>query len=98
MEKEAKEFSESEKSKKLEMSEIIQYIFNAIFIKSIIKNSTGNISIISFDSNEGLAEKTSPFDTFVPLVEGKTEIVINNISYLLVSGQGIIVPAIFPII
>src|SRR5690606_41671844 len=51
--------------------EIIEYMANSVVIKTIIKKSTGNISIMSFDSGEGLTEKTSPFDTFVQIIEGK---------------------------
>jgi len=73
--------------------EIIEYMANAVVIKTIIKKSTGNISVMSFDSGEGLTEKTSPFDTFAQIIEGKAEIVIDKISNLLESGQGIIIPA-----
>src|ERR1700744_2052518 len=73
--------------------EIIEYMANSVVIKTIIKKSTGNISIMSFDSGEGLTEKTSPFDTFVQIIEGKAEIVINNIAHLLESGMGITIPA-----
>src|ERR1700730_10813364 len=73
--------------------EIIEYMANSVVIKTIIKKSTGNISIMSFDSGEGLTEKTSPFDTFAQIIEGKAEIVIDKISNFLVSGQGIIIPA-----
>ena len=73
--------------------EIIEYMANSVVIKTIIKKSTGNISIMSFDSGEGLTEKTSPFDTFAQIIEGKAEIVIDKISNLLSSGQGIIIPA-----
>lgn len=84
---------ELEKSKAHIIVEIIEYMANSVVIKTIIKKSTGNISIMSFDSGEGLTEKTSPFDTFVQIVEGKAEIVINKISNFLESGQGIIIPA-----
>jgi len=73
--------------------EIIEYMTNAVVIKTIIKKSTGNISIMSFDSGEGLTEKTSPFDSFAQIIEGKADIVINKISHLLQTGQGIIIPA-----
>src|SRR5678815_1116672 len=73
--------------------EIIEYMPNAVVSKTIIKKSTGNISVMSFDSGEGLTEKTSPFDTFAQIIEGKADIVINKISNILVSGQGIIIPA-----
>jgi mannose-6-phosphate isomerase-like protein (cupin superfamily) len=76
--------------------EIIEYIPNSVVIKTIIKRSTGNISIMSFDSGEGLTEKTSPFDTFAQIIEGEAEIVIDNVSNYLKSGMGIIIPAQLP--
>ena len=90
------ELSELEKSKAHIIVEIIEYMPNSVVIKTIIKKSTGNISVMSFDSGEGLTEKTSPFDTFAQIIEGKAEIVINNVSHLLASGEGIIVPAHLP--
>jgi len=87
------ESPELEKSKSHIIVEIIEYMANSVVIKTIIKKSTGNISIMSFDSGEGLTEKTSPFDTFVQIIEGKAEIVIDKESNLLQSGQGIIIPA-----
>ena len=85
--------SELEKSKAHIIVEIIEYMTNSVVIKTIIKKSTGNINVMSFDSGEGLTEKTSPFDTFVQILEGKAEIVIDKESNLLESGQGIIIPA-----
>lgn len=84
---------ELEKSTPHIIVEIIEYVPNSVVIKTIIKKSTGNISAMSFDSGEGLTEKTSPFDTFVQIIEGKAEIVIDKISNKLESGQGIIIPA-----
>ena len=85
-----------EKSKAHIIVEIIEYMPNSVVIKTIIKKSSGNISVMSFDSGEGLTEKTSPFDTFAQIIEGKAEIVIDQVSTLLESGQGIIIPAHLP--
>jgi quercetin dioxygenase-like cupin family protein len=84
---------ELEKSKSHIIVEIIEYVPNSVVIKTIIKKSTGNISVMSFDSGEGLTEKTSPFDTYAQIIEGKADIVIDEVSNLLLSGQGIIIPA-----
>jgi quercetin dioxygenase-like cupin family protein len=84
---------ELEKSKAHIMVEIIEYLPNSVVIKTILKKSTGNISAMSFDSGEGLTEKMSPFDTFSQIIEGKATIVIDKIAHLLVSGQGIVIPA-----
>lgn len=87
---------ELEKSKAHIIIEIIEYMPNSVVIKTVLRKSTGNISVMSFDSGEGLTEKTSPFDTFAQIIEGKAEIVINNVSNMLQSGQGIIIPAHLP--
>lgn len=87
------EQAELERSKAHIIVEIIEYLANSVVIKTIIKKSTGNITVMSFDSGEGLTEKISPFDTFIQIIEGKAEIVIDKVSNLLESGQGIIIPA-----
>ena len=73
--------------------EIIEYIPNSVVSKTIIKKSTGNISVMSFDTGEGLTEKTSPFDTFAQIIDGQAEIVIDGKSHMLRSGEGIVIPA-----
>ena len=59
-----------EKGKVLITVEIIEYVPNSVVIKTILKKSTGNISVMSVDSGEGLTEKTTPFDTFVQIIDG----------------------------
>ena len=85
--------NELEKSKSYITKEIIEYIPNSVVSKTILKKSTGNIRVMSFDDGEGLAEKTSPFDTFVQIIEGKAEIIIDGTSLLLETGESIIIPA-----
>lgn len=84
---------EIEKSKVHITVEIIEYLTNAVVIKTIIKKSTGNISVMSFDSGEGLTEKTSPFDTFAQIIDGNAEIVIAGEPFFLETGQSIVIPA-----
>jgi len=87
------EHAELEKSKSHIVVEIIDYMPNSVVIKTIIKKSTGNISVMSFDSGEGLTERITPFDTFAQVIEGQAEIVIDKTSHLLYTGQAIIIPA-----
>lgn len=84
---------EMDKAKAFIIVEIIEYVPNSVVIKTIIKKTTGNVSAISFDTGEAMAEKVIPFDTFVQIIEGKAEIVIEGISNLLETGQSIIIPA-----
>jgi len=82
-----------EKSKTYIMIEVLEYVPHSVVIKTILKKSTGNISVMSFDSGEGLTENTSPFDTFAQIIEGQAEIVIDYKPFSLETGQSIIIPA-----
>lgn len=84
---------EVEKAIGLIVVEIIEYIPNSVVIKTIIKKSTGNVSAMSFDTGEGLTEKTSPFDTFVQIIDGNAEIVIDGKPNFLKTGEAIVIPA-----
>lgn len=87
------DIEEVEKSKAFISIEIIEYVPNSIVIKTILKKSTGNISVMSVDSGEGLTEKTSPFDTFAQVIDGQAELVISGKSNILKVGQSIVIPA-----
>ena len=82
-----------EKSRPIIMVEIIEYEPHSVVSKTVINKTTGNVSVISFDNGEGLVEKISPFDTFVQIIDGRAEIIIDKESYLLDTGQSIIIPA-----
>jgi quercetin dioxygenase-like cupin family protein len=84
---------EVEKEKSHIVVEIIQYIPNAVLSKTILKKLTGNITVSSFDAGEELAEKTSPFDNYIQIIDGTAEIIINEKTHKLTLGQGIIIPA-----
>ena len=85
--------TELEKSTAHIIVEIIEYVPNSVVSKTILKKSTGNISVMSFDTGEGLTEKTTAFDSFAQIIEGKAEIVIDGLSNILQTGQSIVIPA-----
>ena len=87
------EAKEVKKGKVLITVEIIEYIPHSVVIKTILKKSSGNISVMSFDEGEGLTEKITPFDTFAQIIEGKAEIIIGGESNMLETGQSIVIPA-----
>ncbi len=76
--------------------ELIEYEHNAVVSKSILKKATGSINAMSFDSGEGLNEKTSPFDTYVQIIDGSALIKINGKETTLEIGEGILIPAHIP--
>jgi len=82
-----------EKARAFIIVEIIEYVPNSVVIKTIIKKTTGNVTAVSCDTGEALNEKIIPFDTFVQIIDGKAEILIDGVSNLLDTGQSIIIPA-----
>ncbi|NNV55750.1 cupin domain-containing protein [Panacibacter sp. KCS-6] len=73
--------------------EIIEYIPQAMVSKTIIEKTTGNINVISFADGEGLAEKKSPHDSFIQIIDGRAELVIDGNLHMLETGYSIIIPA-----
>ncbi len=82
-----------EKSKPHIVVEIIEYVPNSVLSKTIIKKTTGNITVMSFDTGEELTERISPFDSFMQVIDGNAEILIDGKSITVNLGQGIIIPA-----
>ena len=85
--------SEIKKSNPHIIIEIIEYVPNSVVSKTIIKKTTGNITVSSFDEGEELAEKISPFDNYIQIIDGTAEVVINNKVYKHRLGEGIVIPA-----
>src|ERR1041384_3489466 len=87
------ENTELEKSKVHIVVEIIEYLPNAVVSRTIIKKTTGNITVSSFAAGEEQPEKMSPFDTYIQIIDGRAELLINTRKYQLRLGEGIIIPA-----
>lgn len=84
---------ELEKSKPHIIVEILEYVPNSILIKTIIKKTTGNITVSAVDAGEELAEKTLAFDCFVQIIDGAADVVIRGEKVRLALGGAIIIPA-----
>ena len=85
--------TELEKSVSHIIVEILEYMPNAVVSKTIIKKSTGNITAMSFAEGEEVGLKTIPFDTFIQIIDGSAELIINEKIHNLTLGVGIIIPA-----
>ena len=71
----------------------ISYQPGSVVSRQIIKKATGNVTVFAFDEGEGLTEHTSPYDAFVHVLDGETEISISKKPFNLKSGDMIIMPA-----
>lgn len=81
------------KSERHIIIEIIEYVPDSIVCKTIIKKRNGNITATSFDEGEKLCEKTSEYDTYVQIIDGEADIIIDHKEHRLKLGEGIVIPA-----
>lgn len=84
---------ELEKGKAHIIVEIIEYLPNAVVSKTIVKKITGNITATSMAIGEELGEKSSPFDTYIQIIDGTAQVSINDKVIILKLGEGVIIPA-----
>ncbi|MFD2561216.1 cupin domain-containing protein [Aquimarina rubra] len=84
---------ELEKSTNHRLADTIDYMPGSVVMKAILKKRTGIVAISSFDRGEALPSKTSPFDNLIQIIDGEAEIVINEESNIIETGQAIIIPA-----
>jgi len=90
------ESNEFEKAKVFSFNDSVEYASGGILSKTVLKKETGNISLFSFARGEALSEHTAPFDAMIQVVDGKGEVIIGGKSFILETGQTIIMPASIP--
>ena len=76
-----------------QLVDVVDYVPRSIVIKSILRKKTGTVNVSSFDAGEVLAAKISPFDNMVQVIDGVAEVIIDEKSTQLETGQVIIIPA-----
>ncbi len=78
------------------LTNLVEYSDNGVISKRVLENSSGNITLFSFDKDQKLSEHSAPFDAFVQVLEGKVKITIGGKPNNLNSGDSIIMPANVP--
>ena len=77
-------------------SESVDYSSDGIISKRVLDRPVGTVTLFSFDKGQRLSTHSAPFDAMVQVIEGNAEIFINEIQYLLKTGDSIIMPAGIP--
>jgi quercetin dioxygenase-like cupin family protein len=77
-------------------AESVEYSTDGIVSKRILDRSVGNVTLFGFDKGQRLSTHSAPFDAMVQVIEGKAEILINEVQFLLNNGDSIIMPAGIP--
>ena len=84
------------KGKVIHLKELVNYADGAVASRMVISRKAGNVTIFSFDENEGLSEHTAPFDALVTILEGECEVWVAGQTFLMNVGETIIFPANVP--
>jgi quercetin dioxygenase-like cupin family protein len=94
--------SQSEKSREelkgkvLQLNELVQYADGTVASRVILSRPAGNITLFSFDANEGLSEHSAPYDAVVAILDGECEVWVAGRTSRMKEGETIIFPANVP--
>lgn len=81
------------KGKVLRLKDLVTYQEGTVASRMIVSRKVGNITLFSFDENEGLSEHTAPFDAVVTILEGECEVWLQGNTFAMKEGDTIIFPA-----
>jgi quercetin dioxygenase-like cupin family protein len=85
--------STASKSEILALADMVSYQDAAVVSRQITKAEAGNVTLFAFDKDQGLSEHTAPFDALAHILEGEAQITISGKSFVLKTGEAIIMPA-----
>jgi len=81
------------KGKILRLKDLIAYQDGTVASRMIVSRKAGNITLFSFDENEGLSEHTAPFDAVVTILDGECEVWVQGNTFQMKEGDTVIFPA-----
>lgn len=83
---------EFENLKAFNIKDELKYTSNTIVVKHILNKKTGNIKALALDFGKVYNPKPTPFSTFINVIEGKAEVVLENLSTYLQVNDSMIIP------
>lgn len=76
--------------------EMVDYSPGGIISKRVIDRPVGTVTLFSFDDGQRLSTHSAPYDAMLQVIEGKAEVIINEVQFILSAGETIIMPAGIP--
>lgn len=71
----------------------IEYAKDAVVSRTIIKKTTGTVTLFAFDEGQGLSPHVAPFDALVQVLDGECSFSIEDTKFPMTTGDCIILPA-----
>ena len=76
--------------------EKVEYSPEGIISKRVIDRPVGTVTLFSFDQGQRLSTHSAPYDAMLQVMEGRAEVIINEVPFTLNSGEAIIMPTGIP--
>lgn len=75
------------------MIDLVNYQDGSVVSRTLVKRSTGTITLFAFDDGQGLSEHTAAFDAVAHLLEGEAEITVSGNPLRVSAGDAVLLPA-----
>jgi len=73
--------------------DLVNYQEGAVVSRTLVKRTTGTVTLFAFDEGPGLSEHTAPFDAMAHLLEGEAEISVSGKPLRTTGGEAVLLPA-----
>ena len=77
----------------LRLMDLVNYQDGAVVSRTLVKGTTGTVTLFAFDEGLGLSEHTTPFDAMAQILEGEAEITISGKPMKAAAGEAVLMPA-----
>lgn len=73
--------------------DLVNYQEGAVVSRTVVKRTTGTVTLFAFDEGQGLSEHTAPFDAVAHLLEGEAVITVSGEALRTTAGEAVLLPA-----
>jgi quercetin dioxygenase-like cupin family protein len=75
------------------LNNVITVQSNALVSMTLLKKSTGSVTVFAFDTDQAISEHSTPFSALVIVLEGTLNITISGKDHIVKSGEFLLMPA-----
>lgn len=80
----------------VKLTNLVEYANTSIVSRTITGTDAGTMTLFAFDAGQALSEHSAPFDAFVQVLEGETELMIGGQKVITRAGETVLMPAHIP--
>ena len=80
----------------VELAGLVDYAPGSVVSRTVLKKSTGTLTLFAFAEGEGLSEHSSPHDAVLQVLDGRVDVKVAGDAHMVESGQALLLPANVP--